>query len=158
MNMQRATELLRSPGFLLRRCNQVAMAVFLNETAQFDLTPAQWGALAMIAAEPGMDQTRLMERLALDRSSVTKCLERLEARGIVRREVDPADKRARRLWITEAGSALQAEMDAAVRRAQARILEPLGPERAAQFLAMLREVAEAGNEASRVPLRPAGSP
>lgn len=146
-------EIQNLPGFLLRRCNQSSMAIFLQETAGLDLTPAQFGALALIAAEPGMDQTRLTDRLALDRSSVTKCVERLEARGLIRREVQPSDKRARLLFVSEAGYALLDATEAHVQRAQAAILAPLGPERAALFVSMLHALTTAHNELSRVPLR-----
>lgn len=145
-------EIMKAPGFLLRRCNQVAMALFLEETAGHDLTPAQFGALALIAGEPGMDQTRLAERTALDRSSVTKCVERLEARGVIRREVDRTDKRARRLHATPNGLALLEAARAGARRTRERLLAPLGAVRAQQFLAMLEEVADAHNASSRVPL------
>jgi len=153
MSHPEVTEIVRAPGFLIRRCNQVAMGLFLDETAGYDLTPAQYGALTLIVLEPGMDQTRLTDRVALDRSSVTKCVERLEARGAVRREVDPSDKRVRRLYATEAGLTLIAAMREGVRRAQARLLVPLGAARAQEFLTMLEEVATAHNAASRVPLR-----
>ncbi|MCB4771376.1 MarR family winged helix-turn-helix transcriptional regulator [Ancylobacter sp. Lp-2] len=141
------------PGFLIRRCNQVAMAIFLDETSGFDLSPAQYGALSVVAADPGIDQTRLMERSALDRSSVTKCVERLEARGLIRREVDAADRRVRRLYVTEQGQNLRHAVREHVLRSQARLLAPLGAERATLLLAMLKELADSHNAASRVPLR-----
>lgn len=148
-------DIIDMPGFLIRRCNQISMAIFLEETAEFELTPAQYGALALIAAEPGMDQTRLMERSALDRSSVTKCVDRLEARGTIRRELDAGDRRVRRLVITDAGRALLEAVDAYVVRSQKRILEPLEPNRAREFILMLKELATHHNDASRVPLREA---
>jgi DNA-binding MarR family transcriptional regulator len=147
--------IVEMPGFLIRRCNQVAMAIFMEETADYDLTPAQYGALALIAAEPGLDQTRLTERSALDRSSTTKCVEKLEERGAIRREIDSADKRARCLYPTKAGLALLDTVEEAVARSQKRVLAPLGSERARQFLAMLEEVASAHNTSSRVPMKEA---
>jgi hypothetical protein len=45
------------------------------------------------------------------------------------------------------------DVEAAVQRAQRRILAPLGEERAKLFLAMLEEVASANNPTSRVPIR-----
>lgn len=148
-------EIVNMPGFLIRRCNQISMAIFLDETAGFDLSPAQYGALALIAAEPGMDQTLLMERSALDRSSVTKCVERLEGRGAITRQVDRCDRRVRRLFASEEGMALLQAVDEHVRRSQERILQPLGPERAYLFMEMLKELTRTHNEASRVPLRDA---
>jgi DNA-binding MarR family transcriptional regulator len=146
-------EIRSLPGFLIRRCNQSFTGLFLRETGDIGVTPAQFGALALMAVEPGMDQTQLTDRLALDRSSVAKCMERLEGRGLIRREVDPADRRARRLYVTQAGLEFLDGAEEAVLRAQAAILAPLGPERAALFIAMLKELAAAHNEVSRVPMR-----
>ncbi len=156
MPLPTAEEIASMPGFLIRRCNQISMALFLEETAGKDLTPAQYGALALIAAEPGMDQTRLTDRSALDRSSITKCVERLETRGMIRRDMDAKDRRVRQLHVTEEGLALLNEVEGAVKRAQDRILAPLGEERAKQFLAMLEEVATANNPISRVPMQNVG--
>jgi DNA-binding MarR family transcriptional regulator len=156
MPLPTADEIANMPGFLIRRCNQISMALFLEETAGQDLTPAQYGALALIAAEPGMDQTRLTDRSALDRSSVTKCVERLEARGMIRRDMDAKDRRVRQLHITEEGLSLLNDVEAAVKRAQDRIIGPLGEERAKLFLAMLQEVASANNPTSRVPMQSGG--
>lgn len=155
--MPELDEIVKAPGFLLRRCNQVAIALFLEETQGHDLTPAQFGALTLIALEPGMDQTRLTERTALDRSSVTKCVERLEARGVIRRDIDAADKRVRRLHATAEGLALLAAVRDGARRTGERLLAPLGASRARQFLAMLEEMAEAHNASSRVPMRASGA-
>lgn len=143
------------PGFLIRRCNQISMAIVLDETAGYDLTPAQYGALATIAREPGMDQTQLMARLALDRSSVTKCVERLEGRGAITRAIDPSDRRVRRLFASQEGLDLLQEVDGHVCASQKRILAPLGEERARLFVEMLTDLAQAHNDASRVPMRDA---
>jgi DNA-binding MarR family transcriptional regulator len=148
---------MNAPGFLLRRCSQIGVAIFLEETAGSDLTPAQFCALVLIADEPGMDQTRLMELAALDRSSVTNTVERLEKRGLIKRKVDPNDRRARRLYLTDKGSKLLNDVQDSARRTQQRILAPLGAKRGAEFLEMLHAVADANNESSRVPHRLAKS-
>ncbi len=147
-----ANEIVKMPGSLIRRCNQVAIGIFLEETAGHDLTPSQYGALTLIANEPGMDQTRLADRSALDRTSVTKCVERLERRAAIHREIDPEDRRVRRLFPTPQGLALFDAVDGAVARAQARLLEPLGKERQGLFLEMLSDIASANNALSRVPI------
>lgn len=151
--MMTLKEIMTLPAFLIRRCNQISIGVFLEETKDFDLTTAQWGALALIANEPGMDQTRLMERSALDRSSITKCVERLEERGAITRKVHPSDKRARHLFATSEGIRLIEKIDESVKRSQQRLLAPLGEERAELFVQMLQELADAHNLSSRVPVR-----
>jgi DNA-binding MarR family transcriptional regulator len=145
-------EVLQTVGFLIRRCHQVAIGLFLEETAGRNLTPAQFTALGFIAAEPGMDQTRLTDRSALDRSSVTKCVERLEAGGMIGRDIHKNDRRLRRLHATAEGLALLEVAKGAVQRANHRLLAPLGEEKARLFLTMLGEIAAANNLTSRVPI------
>jgi DNA-binding MarR family transcriptional regulator len=92
------------------------------------------------------------ERSALDRTSVMKCVERLEGRAAIRLEIDSRDKRVRRLFATPRGLEILEAVDQAVLRAQSRLLKPLGAARAKLFLVMLQEVASANNAVSRVPL------
>lgn len=121
-----AQEILHSHGILLRRCQQVALAIFTEEAGDLGFTPTQYSALAFAYIEPGIHQNVLGERIALDRSSVTKCLEGLESRGFVRRDVDPKDKRARLLYITPEGEEMLELVCAAARRARKRFHAALG--------------------------------
>ena len=70
------------PGHLIRRAQQIAVAIFMDECAGFDLTPVQYAALAAIAANRDIDATRLSYLVALDRSTIGTVLERLEAKGL----------------------------------------------------------------------------
>src|SRR5476649_1234130 len=60
--------LYTAPGHLIRRCQQIAVAIFMEETRHFALTPVQYAALVVVRAQPGIDQTRLVALIALDRS------------------------------------------------------------------------------------------
>ncbi len=73
------------PGHLIRRAQQIAVAIFMEECAEFDLTPVQYAALAAIRENPGTDATRLSALIAFDRSTLGSVLERLEARKLVTR-------------------------------------------------------------------------
>lgn len=131
--------MLNTHGILLRRCQQVALAIFDQEAADLGFSPTQFSALAFMHLEPGIQQNVLGERIALDRSSVTKCVEILESRGLVRREVDAKDKRARMLFITDEGEAVLERVSAAARRARLRIEAAMGEERFMNFLKDMRE-------------------
>jgi DNA-binding MarR family transcriptional regulator len=133
-----ADEMLNTHGILLRRCQQVALAIFTEEAAALDVSPTQYSALAFIYNEPGIHQNILGERIALDRSSVTKCLEGLENRGFVLREVDRKDKRARLLYITPPGKEMLEDVTIAARRARSRIQDAIGETAFTDFLAGLR--------------------
>jgi DNA-binding MarR family transcriptional regulator len=115
------------PGHLIRRLHQVAQAVFdvAFATARIDLTPVQYAALATIAARPGLDQATLASEIVFDRATTGGVIDRLEAKGLVRREVAPGDRRARRLFAEAKGVALLAEVRPIVARVQTTMLDGL---------------------------------
>lgn len=136
--MVTANDMLNTHGILLRRCQQVALAIFTEEAAELGFSPTQYSALTFIRIEPGIHQNVLGERIALDRSSVTKCVEILEGRGFIRREVDRKDKRARLMYITSEGEAVLEQVTAAATRARKRIQSAIGEAGFADFLAGLK--------------------
>jgi DNA-binding MarR family transcriptional regulator len=146
-------ELNSKPGHLIRRAQQIAVGLFMDECAQFDLTPVQYAALVAIRENPGTDATRLSALIAFDRSTLGNVLERLEARKLVARYASADDKRIKLLKITPAGAALIKRADAAVLRAQQRILAPLHPDDQAKLMELLGQLVELNNDLSRVPLR-----
>lgn len=131
-------EMLRTHGILLRRCQQVALAIFTQEAAEYEFSPTQYSALAFIHIEPGIHQNTLGERIALDRSSVTKCVEGIENRGLIRREVDRRDKRARLLYITPLGEEMLENVTAASARARGRIKDVIGEDGYIKFIGALQ--------------------
>jgi DNA-binding MarR family transcriptional regulator len=148
-------ELHEKPGHLIRRAQQIAVALFMEECAELDLTPVQYAALVAVREHPGIDATRLSALIAFDRSTLGNVLERLEARKLIQRYASPEDKRVKLLRITPSGAALVAHAKACVLRAQERILEPLKPRERETLIALLEQLVELNNEASRVPQRAA---
>jgi DNA-binding MarR family transcriptional regulator len=146
-------QLYGKPGHLIRRAQQIAVAIFMEECAAFDVTPVQYAALVAIRENPGIDATRLSALVAFDRSTLGNVLERLEAKGIVARKGSREDKRVKVLELTQVGQELVVAVEPAVDRAQARILAPLQPEDRAKLTALLGQMVELNNESSRVPLR-----
>lgn len=149
-------DLYSKPGHLIRRAQQIAVAIFMEECADFDLTPVQYAALVAIRQNPGTDATRLSALIAFDRSTLGNVLERLEARKLVARYPSPDDKRIKLLKPTAAGSALVKRAEAAVLRAQERIVAPLRPDDRTKLIELLARLVDLNNEASRAPLRLAG--
>ncbi|TSE22480.1 HTH-type transcriptional repressor NicR [Tepidimonas sediminis] len=147
-------DLNAQPGHLIRRLHQIAVGIFLQETAALGLTPVQYAALQAVHNEPGIDQRTLASRITQDTSTTAGVVERLQGRGWLRREPDPADRRARRLTLTEAGTALLAQAVPAMRRAQARILEPLSAEEQALCMQLLQRLVQHNNPHSRAPAGP----
>lgn len=139
------------PGHDIRRLQQIAVAVFLQETEAHAITPVQYGALQAVANAPGLDQRSLARTIGFDTSTIAGVVDRLEARGLMQRNASPTDRRVRLLTLTDAGTALVTAVVPDMLRAQARILEPLAPEERPEFLRLLRKLVAANNELSRAP-------
>jgi MarR family transcriptional regulator, lower aerobic nicotinate degradation pathway regulator len=141
------------PGYLFRRMQQIAVAVFIEECKAFGLTPVQYAALVAIHTHPGIDATRLSAVIAFDRSTLGSVIERLEAKDLVLRKPGSDDRRVKLLYLTKNGAALLGDIMASVDRAQARMLQPLKAADRKTLLALLTQLVDLNNEASRVPLR-----
>lgn len=91
------------------------------------LTPAQERALRVIArGDEPLRMTALAEHLGIVPRSVTTVVDALEEAGLVRREIDPANRRAILLHLTDSGEAVDADMRDARRHAAGELFAPLG--------------------------------
>ena len=138
--MPKSFDFSEAPGHLIRRAQQRAVAIFMEETAGFDITPVQFAILNALMDDPGEDQITLSGRVAFDAATSGSVLGRLEAKGWVRREADPLDRRRKLLWITPEGEEVALRMKRAVSRAQQRIVSPLDARERDQLAALLAKL------------------
>lgn len=129
-----------APGHLIRRAHQLSVAIFAESTAEFDITPVQFAMLNALMDDPGEDQITLAGKVAFDAATSGAVIARLEAKGLLRRDPDPKDKRRKLLTATPAGEKIVIEMKAAVADVQVQILKPLSGEEAAQFTNLLNKL------------------
>ena len=141
------------PGHMLRRFQQIAVSIFLRDCKAFDLTPVQFSVLAALAQSSPLDQIRLGGLAALDRTTISLTVRKLEERGLVARQVSAKDRRARLISLTAEGQALADEALPTVRAIQDKILAPLSASERELFRALLHKAVEANNQQSRAPLR-----
>jgi DNA-binding MarR family transcriptional regulator len=145
-------QLYARPGHLIRRAQQIAVAIFMEETAGFDVTPVQYAALVAIRENEALDATRLSALIAFDRSTLGRVLDLLERKELIERRGAAHDRRVKTLRITRAGRARLAAMEAGVERAQQRILAPLPEADRDRFLCALGHLVQINNGLSRAPL------
>lgn len=128
-------------GHLIRRLHQQSTQVFTQHAreAGVDLTSVQFAAMDAIHENPGVDQAGVAALIAYDRATIGGVIERLVGKGLVERVVNPRDRRARELRLTEAGQSLFDTFLPQVKRAQAEILGPLSGEERALFLSLVRK-------------------
>lgn len=146
--MSKSFDFEQAPGHLIRRAQQLAVAIFMEETADFDVTPVQFAILNALMDTPGVDQVTLAGRVAFDAATSGSVIGRLEVKGWVRREADKQDKRRKLLWLTPEGEQAALRMKRLVAKVQGRILDPLDPAEREQLLALLSKLV-LGHEAAR---------
>ena len=140
------------PGNLIRRLQQIAVAIFLEDTADFGITPVQYAALRWLGSSPGIDQRTLASQIGLDTSTLGGVVDRLESRGLLVRQASGTDRRVKQLALTDAGQQLLVDMEPALQASQQRILAPLSAKKQALFLTMLAELVDKNNVLSRAPI------
>lgn len=138
--MAKGFDLEHAPGHLIRRAHQRSVAIFMEETAEFDITPVQFAILNALIERPGEDQVTLAGRVAFDAATSGSVIGRLEAKGLIRRAADAADKRRKLLWVTPLGEQLAQQMRRTVRRVQNRIVDGLDRNEREQLIALLHKL------------------
>jgi DNA-binding MarR family transcriptional regulator len=139
------------PGHHIRRLQQIAVAVFLQETAESGITPVQYAALQSVANQPDLDQRSLAAAAGLDTSTLASVIDRLQARGLIERHSSENDRRVRLLRLTPVGQDVLDALVPAMRRAQRKILAPLQPAEQREFMRLLKALVSGNNALSRAP-------
>src|SRR6202034_1961088 len=76
------------------------------KAAQFGITRAQWAVLVRVDRSEGLNQSELADTLDLQPITLTRLLDKLCDSGLIERRPDPADRRAKRLFLTPAARPL----------------------------------------------------
>jgi MarR family transcriptional regulator, lower aerobic nicotinate degradation pathway regulator len=133
-------DIYRQPGHLIRRAHQIATAVFATEAKAFDLTAVQFSALIVIREHPGTDATRVSDLIYFDRSTIGNVLDRLEKKGLIRREAGVEDRRTKRLFLTAQGRGVLRKVIAKAPSVAAGILAPLPAADQIRFVKLLAKL------------------
>jgi DNA-binding MarR family transcriptional regulator len=129
-----------APGHLIRRAHQLSVSIFAEKTADFDITPVQFAMLNALMEEPGEDQITLAGKVAFDAATSGAVIARLEAKGLLRRDADPKDKRRKLLTVTKEGEKIVFAMKTAVNDVQSQITNPLSGDEAKQLTSLLAKL------------------
>ncbi len=117
-------------GYHLRKAQQAMFKSFSAALDGEDISPGQLGVLLMVAANPGVNQTRVGAAMGIDRSTLVAVLDRLEARSMIERAPSPTDRRSHALMLTAEGSRYVEELMSRVEAHENDLAGDLsGPER-----------------------------
>jgi DNA-binding MarR family transcriptional regulator len=140
------------PGHLIRRLSQISMALFIEEAGELGVTARQFAALNMIRESPDIDQVRLSQMIAMDKTTIVKVIDRLVEKGLITRTRSPTDRRANVLNITPQGQKVLKDIEPLLDRSDQRILAPLGQSDQRKFMELLSQLVHVNNIYSRAPL------
>jgi DNA-binding MarR family transcriptional regulator len=93
-------------GYLLNDTARLLRRRFEQKAGDYNITSAQWRAMAQLSRSDGLTQVALAHLLEIEPMSVCRLLDRMEAGDFVVRRPDPADKRAKLVYLTEKSRAL----------------------------------------------------
>lgn len=93
-------DLSRNFGFLLNDVARLLRTAYDRRIRKLGLTRAQWWVLTHLYRSDGVSQTELAEILEIEKPTLGRLLDRLEAKGWVRRDHDARDRRVWRVHLT----------------------------------------------------------
>jgi DNA-binding MarR family transcriptional regulator len=144
--------LYRRPGVLFRRAHQIAVGIFIQETAHLRMTPPQHSILYAISRHPGLNQSEVARALGFDRATTGQILAGLEGRGLVQRAPSIESRRKNALRLTAEGASLLRAAEEPSQRSSRRLLSPLSQDEQRLLVELLLKLTTALNEESRTPL------
>ncbi len=95
-------------GYRIKLLGQLLGRKFQERLEPFGLTPFHWVVLCCLWEEDGLATCSIGEKLQQVGGTITGVLDRMEERGLIRRERDARDRRIWRIWLTEEGKQLKA--------------------------------------------------
>jgi len=132
----------RSIGGLLGRVKITMAAALDAELAPLDITAAQFVVLKSIALGEADSASGLCKDISYDPGAMTRMLDRLERRGLVRRVAHPNDRRASNLELTVDGKAVFPKLQASGMKVLNGFLRGFTPKEARQLESLLQRMLE----------------
>lgn len=97
-------------GFLLADVSRLMRTRFDSRARDLGLTRPQWRVLVFLARSEGINQSGLAEVLEVERMTLGRMIDRLEAADLVERRPDTSDRRVHRLYLSNKARPLLDEM------------------------------------------------
>ena len=129
-------------AFHLRLAQDASFRSFAKHTGRRNLKPGRFAAMMVIHNNPGISQVALGRAISRDKSTVTPLIQELDRQGLVRRRRSTSDRRSITLTLTRSGEATLADLLVHA-RAHDRRLDAIVGKRKAEFLELLRKIADA---------------
>lgn len=133
----------RVPAYLIRRLQLISVAVIAEAFEGEDMPVPQWAVLTMIYFHPDIDQSRLAELVSIDKTNTGRLVDQLEAKGLIERRPNGADRRVWMLGCTPRGTKLRERLVTRARASQDLLMSSLDKAERETFIDLLERVVSA---------------
>ena len=134
------------PTTTLLRTAYIAMSAAIYravaQAAGTGLRPAHGNALEMLGIQDGVRLTDIAAQAGMTTQSMGELVDDLVSKGYLRRQEDPADRRAKRIYLTDKGRRTADAGEVATTQAEEQILAALGPRQYQQLRRNLAAIAQ----------------
>ena len=130
----------RVPAYLIRRLHMISTAIVAEAFEDDDMPVSQWAVLTIIESHPEIDQSRLAEVVAIDRTNTGRLVDQLEAKGLVERCPHGSDRRVWLLRCTPLGHKTRKRLRARALATQERLLSCLEAGKRELFIDLMSQV------------------
>ncbi|MBN8891634.1 MAG: hypothetical protein BGP12_04810 [Rhodospirillales bacterium 70-18] len=129
-------------GHALRRAQAAVLHEAQAGMAELDIRPAQHAVMQVLHRNPGLRQSQVSQALGIQRTNFVPLFDALERRGLVERRDVAGDRRAKGLFLTDAGTALLARLDRIQAEYEARLTARIGPDGKQTLLGLLARLSD----------------
>lgn len=129
-----------SVGYLVNRVRTSLFNAIDQELAPLEVTSAQYIIMAQLFYGMAESPSQLCQSISYDPGAMTRMIDRLEAKGVIRRVRHPQDRRALTLELTDEGKAVFPKLRLSVIRVMNRFLKGFTKTEARQLESLLQRV------------------
>lgn len=115
-------------NYLLTGAQHMVFSEMKNELKVVDLTPVQYGVLKCLWEKHMSSPKEIADCMGIENSTISGILERMEKKGLIRREIDENDRRYIKISLTDASRRLEKPVDEIVENVNKVVLEPFTEE------------------------------
>ncbi len=140
-------------GFLIKQVSNSMNRMLDQEMAPLDLTAMQWRPIILIFKGRADTPAELARLTGMDTGAMTRALDRLEAKGLLRRTRSQEDRRVVKIELTELGEAKAREIPPNIARVLNYHLRGFSTDEVAQLMHFLRRMIANGSASTAQPER-----
>jgi DNA-binding MarR family transcriptional regulator len=119
-------DLSHALGYRIRRAQLWVFKDVSRRLTAFDISPAQFSVLSVIAANPGVNQLAIAQLLLIERAGLGRLVDHLERRALLQRSPSAVNRRYYALYLTNAGTTLLGRMRPAIAESEKTLAAKLG--------------------------------